>query len=64
MGLILILSVFCVGRTKRGQRSVEAEQFVQDSLAQEERDLKEKGEVKHVSTFRQALPQVRTVFLT
>lgn len=36
-----------------------AEQFVQDSLAQEERDLKEQGEVKHVSTFRQALPQVR-----
>lgn len=42
---------------------MEAEQFVQDSLAQEERDLKEKGEVKHVSTFRQALPQVHTVFL-
>lgn len=43
---------------------MEAEQFVQDSLAQEERDLKEKGEVKHVSTFRQALPQVRAVVVT
>ncbi|KAG8307502.1 hypothetical protein J6590_020633 [Homalodisca vitripennis] len=47
-------------RTKRDQRSVAAEQFIQEKQAQEEKDLKEHGQVKHVSTFRQALPQVCT----
>jgi len=44
--------------SRREQRSSAAERFVREQQAQEEKDLKEKGEVKPVSTFRQALPQV------
>ncbi|XP_054271113.1 facilitated trehalose transporter Tret1-2 homolog [Macrosteles quadrilineatus] len=42
----------------REKRSSAAENFVKEKKEQEVKDLKEKGEVQHVSTFRQALPQV------